>query len=77
MFEIEHTLMKISVVIVNYKTPKLLMQCLESLFRWNPSIDDVIVVDNNSRDGSIAGVRKNFPQVKTVAPQRMAGMLLA
>jgi len=65
--------MDISVVIVNYKTPKLLIQCLESLFHWNPTIHDVIVVDNNSQDKSITEVREKFPTVKTVASTTNAG----
>ena len=47
--------MKLAVIIVNYKTAKLVMQCLESLLKEFVDIDaGVVVVDNDSQDGSVA-----------------------
>ena len=45
---------KIYIVIVNYKTPELVFQCLESLNQQHNALNGgkVIVVDNCSRDGS-------------------------
>jgi N-acetylglucosaminyl-diphospho-decaprenol L-rhamnosyltransferase len=46
---------KLAVVIVNYKTADLVIQCLESLLTELVGIDaKIIVVDNRSQDGSIA-----------------------
>ncbi len=39
-------------VIVNYKTPALTLDCVASLFAGTLLPDQVIVVDNNSQDGS-------------------------
>jgi glycosyltransferase involved in cell wall biosynthesis len=43
---------KVEIIIVNYKTPKLLKQCVESLFHHYPGIG-VVLVDNGSGDGSV------------------------
>lgn len=43
---------KVDVIIVNYKTQKLLEQCIESLFHYYSGIP-VIIIDNGSADGSV------------------------
>jgi GT2 family glycosyltransferase len=49
--------LRLAVVIVNYKTAKLVMQCLESLLPELAGIDArVVVVDNCSGDGSVAAL---------------------
>lgn len=53
--------MKISIIINNYKTRGLLKQCLKGIFSFPPSSEfEVVVVDNNSRDGSVEMVREMF-----------------
>ena len=42
--------MKVSVIIPAYNEERLLPQCLESLMRQEVQADEIIVVDNNSRD---------------------------
>lgn len=53
----------LSIIIVNYKTPKLLMDCLSSVL---PEIDKlnakIVVVDNNSQDDSPQLIRKWISQ---------------
>lgn len=45
--------MKLTIVILNYKTPDLVIDCLESLQNQvNPEAHKVVVVDNNSQDDS-------------------------
>ncbi|MDP3741472.1 MAG: glycosyltransferase family 2 protein [bacterium] len=45
--------MKLSILIVNWNTKELVIKCLRSIFRQEPIFDfEVIVVDNNSWDGS-------------------------
>lgn len=56
----------LSIIIVNYNTRELLRQCLASLSQHAPTAQ-VIVVDNASRDGSVAMVRSEFPQVELLA----------
>ncbi|MEI6288092.1 MAG: glycosyltransferase family 2 protein [bacterium] len=60
--------MEISIIINNYQTKGLLKQCLRGIFTFPPSVEfEVIVVDNNSNDGTVEMVRENFPQVKLIA----------
>jgi len=59
--------MEISIIINNYKTRGLLKQCLKGIYLYPPSVEfEVIVVDNNSQDGSVALVQELFPQVKLI-----------
>jgi len=59
--------MKLSIVIVNYNTEKLLGGCLESVYAGaNGTPFDVWVVDNNSRDDSVNMVKSRFPSVRLV-----------
>jgi len=45
--------MKLGIIIVNYKTVELTIECLESIAKEHALLDlNVIVVDNNSQDGS-------------------------
>lgn len=47
--------MKLSIIILNYKSKGLLKQCLKGIVLSQPKIEyEIIVVDNNSGDGSLA-----------------------
>lgn len=79
----------IAIVIVNYNTCDLLRDCLRSVFASQTDLArlplgecgpkprnlalDVCVVDNASPDGSVAMVRREFPQVRVVANQVNVG----
>ena len=54
---------KVSVIIVNYNGKELLEKSLESLFKVDYENFEVILVDNNSSDGTIDFVAKNYPSV--------------
>jgi len=59
--------MKLSIIIVNYNVKFFLEQCLISVCKAVESIEnEIIVVDNNSIDGSIKIVKEKFPQVKLI-----------
>lgn len=54
----------ISIIIVNYNTKNLLHQCLSSIYDKTQGVNfEIIVVDNNSEDGSEELVRNKFPDV--------------
>ncbi len=56
--------MVLSVIIVNYKVPYYLHQCLCSLEKATEMIDtEIFVVDNDSKDGSVDFLRKKHPHV--------------
>ena len=65
----------LSVIIVNYNTIDLLDNCLASVFKATTPKGglEVVVVDNNSKDGSVAMVKKKYPQVKLVASKENLG----
>jgi GT2 family glycosyltransferase len=59
--------LNVSIIIVNYKTPELLENCLSSLFTHTKGLSfEVIIVDNASNDGSAAMVRSRFPSVTLI-----------
>ncbi|MFQ7114636.1 glycosyltransferase family 2 protein, partial [Hallella bergensis] len=56
--------MKLSIIIVSYNVKYYLEQCLLSVRRAIEGIDaEVIVIDNNSQDGSVDYLSKRFPDV--------------
>jgi GT2 family glycosyltransferase len=58
---------RISVIIVSYNVKFFLEQCLNSVYRAARNLSvEVIVVDNNSADGSCAMVRTRFPGVTLI-----------
>ncbi len=67
--------MKVSVVIPVYNEEKYIQSCLKSIFAGNELPDEVIVVDNNCIDATIA-IAKTFPNVRIVK-EKAQGMTLA
>ena len=60
--------MNLSVIIVSYNTRKLLRLCLNSIYENTTGLQfEVIVVDNNSTDGSGEMVSVEFPTVRLLA----------
>ncbi|MFF3063306.1 glycosyltransferase family 2 protein [Oerskovia sp. NPDC057915] len=55
-------------VVVNWNGEDLLAACLGSLVRQDlpPGALEIVVVDNDSHDGSVALVRQDFPAVRVV-----------
>lgn len=54
------SMIKLSVVIVTYNRCKDLLECLDSLFNLEETVDEIIVVDSNSAD-STRELVKNYP----------------
>jgi N-acetylglucosaminyl-diphospho-decaprenol L-rhamnosyltransferase len=63
----------LSVIIVSFNTRELTLACLRSVFRETTDVRfEVIVVDNDSDDGSADAVAEAFPQVKLLrSPQNL------
>jgi len=54
----------LSVIIVNYKVKHYLLQCIDSVIKASNGLNvEIIVVDNNSRDGSIDYLCAFYPDV--------------
>lgn len=65
---------KLSIIIVNYNVCYFLEQALKSVFKASTNLEiEVFVVDNNSVDGSVELIRKNFPQVHLIANKKNVG----
>ncbi len=70
--------MKLSVIIVNYNVQHFLEQCLHSVLNAGKKITlEVIVVDNNSVDGSIGMLKEKFPSVQLIENQQNKGFSFA
>lgn len=63
----------ISIVIINYNTKQLLQSCIESLLQQTYVDREIIMIDNDSRDGSCSFVQEKFPNVTTVCNKNNIG----
>ncbi len=55
----------LSIVILNFNTKEVLINCLRSVYEQTSGIDfEVIVVDNASTDGSAIAAKEQFPQIR-------------
>ena len=71
-------MLDLSIIIVNYNTCNLLLDCLTSIYNSRGDINfAVIVVDNASSDGSVEAVRSEFPQVELISSQVNGGFAFA
>lgn len=71
-------MIKITVIIVNYNVAYFLEQCLHSVKKALQHVrGEVIVVDNNSVDGSVAMVQQKFPEFMIIANKQNTGFSFA
>lgn len=70
--------MDLSIVIVNWNTRDLLLDCLASIFATVKELDfEVFLVDNASSDGSVAAVQGRYPAVKIIQNEKNLGFAVA
>ena len=62
----------VSIIIVSYKVRYYIEQCLNSVLRSVPDAQ-ILVVDNDSADGSVEFLRERFPQIEVIANDFNAG----
>ena len=56
--------MDVSIIIVNYNTCKLTLECLKSVYQKTDGLSfEIIVVDNASSDNSVLKIQNAFPEV--------------
>ncbi|MDW2876426.1 MULTISPECIES: glycosyltransferase family 2 protein [Bacillaceae] len=66
--------MDVSIIIVNYNTKELTVDCIRSIYAAeNKYSFEIYLVDNNSSDGSVEAVREKFPEVKVISNKLNAG----
>ncbi|MDM7986144.1 MAG: glycosyltransferase family 2 protein [Smithella sp.] len=65
----------LTIIIVNYKTSKDVVECLDSIVQYeiNYREYEIIVVDNDSRDEGLPLVRQKHPFVKIIHAPRNGG----
>src|SRR5574343_266997 len=70
--------MKLSIIIVNYNVKYFLEQCLYSVRKASKGIAmEVIVVDNNSVDGSVEMLKDKFQDVILIENKKNTGFSVA
>ena len=68
----------LSVIIVNWNTRELLLNCLDSFYRTVKGLTfEIFVVDNGSDDGSADSVRRAYPEIELIQNQRNLGFARA
>ena len=68
----------LSIIIVNYNSINYLRDCIKSIRKTTKEIRyEIIVVDNNSQDGSVGIIRNEFQNVLLIANQNNAGLSCA
>jgi GT2 family glycosyltransferase len=67
----------VSIVIVSWNVRELLRDCLRSVEEETRRAHEIIVVDNDSRDGSADMVRAEFPDVRLIANRDNRGFAAA
>ena len=68
----------VSIIIVNYKTCDLLLECVSSIFDKTKFLKyEVIVVDNNSNDGSVQLLKNTFQEVRILELDKNVGFGIA
>lgn len=70
--------MDVSIIIVNYKSPELILDCLNSLFLETKHITfEIIIVDNHSEDNSKQQILAKYPDVVWLQMSYNAGFARA
>ncbi len=67
---------KVSILVISYNTCKMTLECLDSLYSTTKLIDfdcEIIVLDNNSSDGSAEAIEKKHPELKLIKSQENLG----
>lgn len=58
----------IAAVIITHNRKEKLSECLESLFRSTRALDEILVIDNASTDGTAEHLLNRFPSVRLISP---------
>ncbi|MBI5076990.1 glycosyltransferase family 2 protein [Candidatus Falkowbacteria bacterium] len=67
--------MELSVIILNYKMRGLVKNCVKAILESNLNVPyEIIVVDNNSKDGLEEFLKEKFPSVRFIQTGKNLGM---
>ncbi|MFH1429008.1 MAG: glycosyltransferase family 2 protein [Candidatus Margulisiibacteriota bacterium] len=70
---------ELSIIIVSYNNKQLLGQCLDSIYKnaHRGQEPEIMVVDNNSQDGTVDFVREKFSRVRLIVNPKNEGFARA
>lgn len=64
----------LGVIVVNYRTAGLTIRSVASILEQRiAGLDHIVVIDNNSRDGSVGRIRRAFPALRVIASETNGG----
>jgi len=63
----------VSIIILNYNSGELLINCVKSIIKSNYSNYEIIIVDNNSNDQSHIECKKKFEKIKLIENKKNFG----
>ncbi|AEH46352.1 glycosyltransferase family 2 protein [Parageobacillus thermoglucosidasius] len=70
--------MDVSIIIVNYNTPKLTAETIDSILSSQTKYSyEIIVIDNHSSDHSVQLIKERFPEVKLIVNEENVGFAKA
>lgn len=70
--------MDVSILVVNYNTCQLTLDCLQSVYASETQYRyEVIVIDNHSSDGSVEAIRAAYPEIMLIANKDNTGFAKA
>lgn len=59
--------MDVSIIIINYRTPQLIINCLKSIYEYTSGISlEIIVVDNDPENGGKSLVIQQYPEINWI-----------
>jgi GT2 family glycosyltransferase len=66
---------EIGICTVTHNSKQKVLACLSSLFKQTPDLEtvDIVVVDNNSLDGTVDEIRTQFPAVRLIVNDHNCG----
>lgn len=69
--------LRAALIVVNWNSGPLLDRCLAAVARQTLAPREIVVVDNDSQDGSADGLERRFPSVRVLRPGRNLGFAAA
>jgi N-acetylglucosaminyl-diphospho-decaprenol L-rhamnosyltransferase len=64
----------VSILIISYNTREMTLACIQSVIDQTKQAKyEIIVVDNQSKDGSADAIAKAYPQIKLIVPEQNLG----
>jgi len=71
--------MDISIVIVSYNVREYIISCIESIYKHSKSniSFELIIVDNDSKDGTVNTLKNKFPKINIISNKYNAGFSIA